>query len=139
MFKKHAALLLGVLAVSAFHSLSMAWAGDPGGTYRISADAFWIESGWQREPTFLRAREPGQASSEIVLPSGQFTLWARFQGQLQLTAGSQSWNLRESEFGRWQRVAQVGGGRMPLSISGSGDTQFCELRFTTAAHAPVFE
>ena len=133
MVKKHAALLLGVLAFSAFHSLSMAWADGRGGTYQLVADAFWVEEGWQHQERLLLAKQPGRAVSEITLPNGQYVFWVRFQGQIEVTVGTQSWKLREDTMSRWQRVGQVAGGRLPLAVTGSENTEFYGLVFSSVA------
>jgi hypothetical protein len=140
MVKRRAALLLGVFAFSAIHGSIMARTDGHGGRYTLSADAFWVETGWQHQERVLLAKQPGRAVSEIILPGGQYALWVRFQGQLQVTVGGQSWKLREDSMIRWQRVGQVAGGRLALAVSGSENTEFYELLFSSfPGYTPQFE
>ncbi|MEN6408036.1 MAG: LamG-like jellyroll fold domain-containing protein [Thermoguttaceae bacterium] len=132
MFKKRVTLWLGVLVLGGLCA-SRAAGGDGVGVRRVAADAFRVESGWQRDDAALRAQAAARAVSEIVLPAGSFAVWARFVGPLQLTAGEQSWKLRDGVSGRWRRVGSIVGGRLPLAVVASGEAEFHELLFSADA------
>jgi len=129
MLNKHTAIGLMLVVMAAGQARCPACAGQSAGPYRLAADAFRIESGWQRQASLLQAQGPSQACSETVLPEGQYAVWVRSRGEIQLTIGRQAWPVRGGEELAWHRAGQVSGGRLTLAVSAAGKAKFREVLF----------